>query len=139
MNAPERARIGQKATWNAQGDDTQIGQRTAECCRPYPGEGRRIADPPPELRQPVQSVGRLVAGDERAVDGADGGADDPFGFDARFAQGLVDARLIGAQRAAALQHQHDLAGGMTGADDPLKLARHRRWARCGFHCGTSRR
>src|SRR5437764_667302 len=39
-----------------------------------------------------------------------GGADDPVRFDASLVQRLVDASLIGPQRAAALQHQHDLSG-----------------------------
>src|SRR5262249_13654419 len=40
------------------------------------------------------------------VDRADGDPGDPMGRDARLLQLLIDARLIGAQRPAALQHQH---------------------------------
>ena len=40
---------------------------------------------------------------------ADGGADHPVGFDVRFVQRLVHARLVGPERAAALQHEHHLA------------------------------
>src|SRR5690242_5186952 len=67
-----------------------------------------MTDSAPELAQPPQAVLRLVAGDDGAIDGADRGADDPVGLDALFAQGFVDAGLIGAERAAALEHQHGL-------------------------------
>ncbi len=50
-----------------------------------------------------------VAGDDGGVDRPDGGADDPVGLDLRFVQSLVDAALIGSERAAALQHEDDLA------------------------------
>ena len=55
------------------------------------------------------------------VDGADRGADDPVGLDAGFVQRLVDAGLVGAQRAAALQHQHDLAEGRPARRLPASL------------------
>ena len=63
----------------------------------------------PEFLQRGQAVRRLVAGDQAGVDGADRGADHPVRLDAGLVQRLVDAHLVGAQRAAALQHQHDLA------------------------------
>ena len=59
--------------------------------------------------QPRQPVLRRIAGDQAGVDGADRGADDPVRLDAGLMQRLVDAGLVGAERAAALQHQHDLA------------------------------
>ena len=62
----------------------------------------------PELAQARQPVLRRIAGDQAGVDGADRGADDPVRLDAGLVQRLVDAGLIGAKRAAALQHQHDL-------------------------------
>src|SRR5207253_6015650 len=64
----------------------------------------------PELLQPRQAVFGLVAGNHAGIDGADRGADDPVRLDASLVQRLVDASLIGPQRAAALQHQHDLSG-----------------------------
>ena len=42
------------------------------------------------------------------IDGADRGADQPVRLDAGIVQRLIDAALIGAERAAALQHEHDL-------------------------------
>ena len=66
------------------------------------------ADAVPEFAQPGDAVGRLVAGNERAVDGADRRADHPVGLDAAFHQRLVDAGLVGAEGAAALQHQDHL-------------------------------
>ena len=53
--------------------------------------------------------GGLVAGDQAGVDRADRGADHPVWLDAGFMQRLIDADLIGAERAATLQHQHYLA------------------------------
>ncbi len=35
---------------------------------------------------------------------------DPVRLDSSFVQRLIDAGLVGTQRAAALQYQHDLAG-----------------------------
>jgi hypothetical protein len=52
---------------------------------------------------------RRVAGDQAGIDGADRGADDPVRLDAGLVQRLIDAGLIGPERAAALQHEHDLA------------------------------
>jgi hypothetical protein len=62
----------------------------------------------PEFAKARQPVQRRVAGDQAGVDGADRGADDPVRLDPGLMQGLIDAGLIGAERAAALQHQHDL-------------------------------
>ena len=50
----------------------------------------------------------MVAGDDARIDGADRRADQPVGLDAGIVQRLIDAALIGAERAAALQHEHDL-------------------------------
>ena len=63
----------------------------------------------PEFAQPRQPVLRRIARDQAGIDGADRGADDPVRLDAGFVQRLIDAGLVGAERAAALQHQHDLA------------------------------
>jgi hypothetical protein len=63
------------------------------------------ADHFPEFAQPRHPVLPGVAGDDRAVDGADRNAGQPGRLDALFQQAFVDTRLVGAQRAAALQHQ----------------------------------
>ena len=65
--------------------------------------------PAPEFLQPLQTIFGLVAGNEARVDGTDGRADDPVRLDAGLMQGLIDARLIGAERAAALKDEDDLA------------------------------
>src|SRR5437764_805990 len=62
----------------------------------------------PELAEPLEPALRLIADDEACIDGADRGADDPVGLDARLVQRLIDAALVGAERTAALQHQHHL-------------------------------
>ena len=69
----------------------------------------------PELLQPIEAVFAPVAGDDAGVDGADRGADDPIGLDARLVQRLIDAALIGAERAPALEHERALAV-VLGAD-----------------------
>jgi hypothetical protein len=51
---------------------------------------------PLELRQAVL---RLVARDQRCVDGADRGADDPIPLDSRLMQRLIDSALVGALAA----------------------------------------
>jgi hypothetical protein len=53
-------------------------------------------------------VGR-IARDDAGIDGADRRTNDPVRLDFGFVQGLVDAALIGAKRAATLQHQNNLA------------------------------
>ena len=64
----------------------------------------------PEFLEPLEAFGARIAGDDAGVDGADRGADDPVGLDAVLVQRVVDAGLVGAERAAALEHEHDLAG-----------------------------
>ena len=51
---------------------------------------------------------RLVAGDDRGIDGADRDAGDPVRLEIEVTQRLIGAGLIGAERAAALQNQHAL-------------------------------
>ena len=51
---------------------------------------------------------RRIAGNDGAVDRPDRDAGDPVRQIAVLRQGLVDAGLIGAERAAALQHETDL-------------------------------
>ena len=76
---------------------------------------RLMGDALPELLQGSQPVVRLVADDDRGVDGADGGADNPIRLDAGVVQRVIDARLERSERTSALQNEHDLpiAGGNT--------------------------
>ena len=79
---------------------------------------RALGDPVPEFAQRRQPPLGRVAGDQRSVDGADRDAGNPVRLQPGFMQRLVDAALIGAQRAAALQNQRDAAapsGRWTGA------------------------
>jgi hypothetical protein len=64
----------------------------------------------------LHAIVGLVAGDQAGIDGADRGADDPIGLDPRFMQRLIVARLVSAERAAALKDENDL---------PLLLRRRR--------------
>jgi hypothetical protein len=61
----------------------------------------------PEGLQLLKAPFRRIAGDDRRVDGADRNARHPIGLDARLVHRLVDAGLVGAERAAALQDQRD--------------------------------
>ena len=71
---------------------------------------RLALDPRPQFAQPIEPLTDLVAGDDGAVDRADRRADDPIRLDPGFVHGLIDAALVGAERAAALEHQDHLPG-----------------------------
>ena len=62
----------------------------------------------PEGAQALDASLRRVAGDDGRIDRADRDACDPARHLAGFCQSLVSARLIGAERAAALQHEDRL-------------------------------
>jgi hypothetical protein len=57
--------------------------------------------------QPVDTGMRRIACDNSPVDSSDRYTGDPGWMNARFRQGLVDSRLIGAKRTATLQNQGD--------------------------------
>ena len=78
---------------------------------------RRCADRFPELAQPLDTLFRRIPGDQGRVDRADRNASDPVRVQVRFGQGLVDAGLVGAERAAALQDQCDALEGRSFGDD----------------------
>ena len=69
---------------------------------------RRAGRAPRGARTPAGGPAgrRAVAGDQAGVDRADRGADHPVRLDAGLVQRLIDAGLVGAERPAALQHQH---------------------------------
>ena len=108
-------RIGPEEASNAVRDGRPVGELLVEA-RKHLAEipDRLLLHPFPKLAQACDPVLDLVAGDQARVDGADRGADDPVRLDAGLMQGLVDAGLIGAERAATLEHQHDLAGQVLG-------------------------
>ncbi len=62
----------------------------------------------PEFLQARHAFVRLIAGDDRGIDGADRNPGDPFRLETRMTQRLEGAGLIGAERAAALQDQYTL-------------------------------
>ena len=62
----------------------------------------------PKFLQPVEAMLGLVAGDQAGIDGADRGTDDPVRLDPAFVERLIDPRLVGAERTAALEHEDDL-------------------------------
>jgi len=66
---------------------------------------RRLGHGLPEDAQTFDALLGRVAGDQGAVDGADRDAGHPVGMKIGFGQSLVDARLIGTQRAATLQQE----------------------------------
>ena len=89
--------------------------------------GLLLATPSQNSRSRGNAIGGLVAGDQRAIDGADRGADDPIRLDAAFHERLVDAGLIGAERAAALQDQHHLLLDDTLLGRSCRRLREMRW------------
>jgi hypothetical protein len=82
-----------------------------------PGVSAGSATKVPEGPQTLQAARRRVAGDQRGIQGADRGAGQPVGHDARLFERLVDAGLKGAERAAAAQHQRELAAGARARRD----------------------
>ena len=65
--------------------------------------------------------GGQIARDQRTVDCANRGADDPIGFYSGVMQRLVNADLVGPQRAAALHHQYHLSGKGWPGRRPLSI------------------
>src|SRR5262245_8446946 len=108
MRAEEGKRIGLEEARNAAEQRRPVGGRVGQL-RPARQAPELLAPhPAPELLQPVEAVLRLVARDQAGIDGADRGADDPIRLDARLVQGLIDARLVGAERAPALEDENNL-------------------------------
>src|SRR6516162_8865275 len=108
VRAEKGKRIGFEEAWNAGEQGRPIGRGVGEP-RPVRQTPEFLAlHPAPEFLQPVDAMFGLVAGDEASVDGADRRADDPIGLDPGLVERLIDTRLIGAERTAALEHEHDL-------------------------------
>jgi hypothetical protein len=63
------------------------------------------ADGLPEFPQPRDALFRRVASDQRRIDGANRNTGDPIGMQTGLRQGLIDARLIGAESAATLEDE----------------------------------
>ena len=68
---------------------------------------RSLGDGLPEFAQAIDPAFRRIAGDQRRIDGADRDSGDPVRMEVRFRQRLIDAALIGAERAATLQQKCD--------------------------------
>ena len=136
MPPQEGQRVGPEEGRDARGDGEQVA--TSGPQHRHGAEQamqRTVLHAAPELLEPLQPVGGLVAGDQAGIDGADRGADHPVRLDAGLVQRLVDADLIGAQRPAALEDQDVLAELFRG---PAQAAR--RIGRDSLFCdGRSRR
>ena len=81
-----------------------------------------LSDALPEGAQPLQAERRWIAGNDRPVDGADRYARQPVRLETGFLQGLVDARLVGSQRAATLQDGRDPAAALGPREPAGRLA-----------------
>ena len=66
---------------------------------------RRLADRLPEFAQLLDPFFRRIARDQRRIDGPDRNAGNPVGMNIGFRERLINAALVGAERAAALQDQ----------------------------------
>src|SRR5262249_8951109 len=69
----------------------------------------------PECAQLCDALLGRVAGDNRGIDGTDRDASNPVRVEIVFCEGLVDSRLVGAKRAAALEEQSDALKWWTGS------------------------
>ena len=66
-----------------------------------------LGDQVPKGLQLAQAVLGRIAGNDRRIDRADRNARNPVRLNAGFVHRLIDAGLIGAERAAALQHKRN--------------------------------
>jgi hypothetical protein len=106
---PDRVGIGREKAGDTGHQGRHVGQRIAEDrCRPELVERMALAHSLPEFAQALHPLVRFVARDDCAFYGADRRANHPVGLDAAFHERLIDAGLVGAECAAALQHQHHL-------------------------------
>jgi hypothetical protein len=80
----------------------------------------------PQISRPPDALLGRVAGDQGAVDGTDRDTGHPVGMKIGFGQCLVDARLIGTQRAAALQQKGNPLEGGRRPRSVRRAARRRR-------------
>ena len=110
VGAEERRRICREKSGNSAGHCRPCRKRIHDA-RPRRRDAPECVafDAPPKFAEAVEPMLDGVAGDDGGVDRPDGGADDPVGLDLRFVQGFVDAALVRSERAAALQHEDDLA------------------------------
>jgi hypothetical protein len=75
----------------------------------------------PKLAQPIGAGIRRIAGNDGRIDRPNRDAGDPIGMYSGLREGLVDAGLIGPERAAALQHERHAFEGK------IPLCRHDIW------------
>ena len=71
----------------------------------------RVADEFPEFAQLGDACLPGIAGDDGGVDRPDRDARDPIGVEVDLGQCFVDARLVGAERAATLQQKRNAVEG----------------------------
>src|SRR5262245_60119625 len=108
MRAEEGKRVGLEESRNPAEQGRPVRRRVGQL-RPARQAPELLAPhPAPELLQPVEAILRLVARDQAGIDGADRGADDPIRLDTRLVQSLIHTRLVGAERAPALEDENDL-------------------------------
>src|SRR5260221_4579850 len=108
VRAEKSQRLGLEESGNAAHQGRPVRRRAAKH-RPVRQTPELLAPhTTPEFLQPVEAILGLVARDQTGVDGADRRADDPIRLDPGFMQCLIDARLVGAERAAALEDKDDL-------------------------------
>lgn len=68
------------------------------------------ANPPPEFLKSIESTFHDVTRNQRAIDRADRGTNDPIGLDAVLMHCLIHPALKGPKGATTLQYQYNLAG-----------------------------
>ena len=111
MGTEPRLGVGAEKRRKPIGHGRHMGQRCRQCGETTKAAGAgALLDSAPELVQCLEAAVGGVAGNQCAVDRADRCADHPIRLDACLMQRLVDADLVGAQRAATLHDQNHLAG-----------------------------
>ncbi len=127
-----RGTVRLEERWDAAKDRGQVDRRVGESGEVLQKIGRCRArfDARPEFLQPRKPALPCVAGDQGGIDRTDRRPDHPIGFRAAFVHRLVDAHLVGAECAAALQDKDHLARERT----PCGCVRRPAVSRCRVRC-----
>src|SRR5262249_10375633 len=109
VGAKECARVWFKKIRNAAEDRPPVGNHVGQSAPCRSGEPRAVRHPRPEFLKPLESILAGIAGNQAGIYRANRCSDDPIWLNAAFMQRVIDAGLVGAECASALQNQDGLA------------------------------
>src|SRR5262249_19242154 len=108
VRAEERTGIGLKKIRDAAKDCSPVGNQVGQSAPSWDTKCWPVCHPGPKFFQSFEAPLVWIAGDQACIDCPDRGADDPVRFDAALVQRLIDAGLVGTERASPLKDQDDL-------------------------------